>query len=217
MGRNAARALALTMPLALLLPAAPRAQEGPGTDAPVPPPVGQLGVVPISVIFTNLPGDPTAQVPGHPGIEFGPGTGTTHFDRPYGSPNGTWILSADTTYPTTEDEVILVNGAVVVREGTAAGWTGGAENVGLIESRPLPRGRGREYVPTPAAEEFREVLNRLGEWGQRWATTQFAPDNLDLGLLMWNMRRRVNASRLPARRVVARLHGAARHADVLPG
>lgn len=135
MGRNAARALALSLSLGLLLPAAPRAQEGPGTDAAVPPPVGQLGVVPISVIFTNLPGDPTAQVPGHPGIEFGPGTGTTHFDRPYGSPNGNWILSADTTYPTTEDEVILVNGAVVVREGTPAGWTGGAENVGLIDTQ----------------------------------------------------------------------------------
>ena len=78
------------------------------------------------------------------------------------------------------------------------------EDTGLIESHPLPRGRGREYVPTPAAEEFREVLNRLGEWGQRWATTQFDPENLDLGLLMWNMRRRVDASRLPARRVVAR-------------
>jgi hypothetical protein len=97
--------------------------------------VGQLGTIPTSVIFTNLPGDPTAQVPGHPGIEFGPGTGSTHFDRPYGSPNGTWILSADTTYPTTEDEVILVNGAVVVREGTPAAWTGGAENVGLIDTQ----------------------------------------------------------------------------------
>jgi len=78
------------------------------------------------------------------------------------------------------------------------------EDAGLIESRPLPSGRGREYVPTPAALEFREVLDRLGAWGQRWASTQFDPQNLDLGLLMWNMRRRVDARRLPARRVVAR-------------
>src|SRR4030095_8040063 len=38
----------------------------------------------------------------------------------------------------------------------------------LITSRRLARGRGREYLPTPAAEEFREVLERLGQWGQRW-------------------------------------------------
>src|SRR5215813_10129274 len=62
------------------------------------------------------------------------------------------------------------------------------EDAGIVESRPLPRGRGREYRPTRAAEEFREILERLGEWGQRWATTQFDPDNLDLMLLMWNVR-----------------------------
>ena len=78
------------------------------------------------------------------------------------------------------------------------------EAAGVIESRPLARGRGREYRPTRAAEEFRGVLERLGEWGQRWATTQFDPDNLDLMLLMWNVRRRIDFSRLPGRRVVVR-------------
>lgn len=91
-------------------------------------------IIAVDVLFTNLAGDPTAQVPGHPGIEFGPGTGTTHFDRPFGAPAGNWILSADTTYATSEDEVILVNGAVVAREGTPALWTAG-ENVGLIDTR----------------------------------------------------------------------------------
>jgi len=78
------------------------------------------------------------------------------------------------------------------------------EDAGMIESRPLPGGRGHEYVPTAAALEFRAVLDRLAAWGQRWATTQFDPENLDLGLLLWNMRRRVDARRLPGRRVVAR-------------
>jgi uncharacterized repeat protein (TIGR01451 family) len=132
MGRLDACALALVVSLAVAVD--PLAQEGPGTDAPPPPPAGVVGpTIPIAVLHTNLPGDPTAQVPGHPGIEFGPGTGTTHFDRPYGSPNGNWILSADTTYPTTEDEVILVNDVVVVREGTPALWTAG-ENTGLIDT-----------------------------------------------------------------------------------
>ena len=64
------------------------------------------------------------------------------------------------------------------------------EEAGVVQSRPLARGRGREYQPTRAAEELREVLERLGEWGQRWGTGQFDPENLDLALLMWNVRRR---------------------------
>lgn len=78
------------------------------------------------------------------------------------------------------------------------------EEAGLVETRPLPSGRGSEYLPTDAALEFGAVLDRLGTWGQRWASHQFDPENLDLGLLMWNMRRRVDARRLPPRRVVAR-------------
>jgi DNA-binding HxlR family transcriptional regulator len=78
------------------------------------------------------------------------------------------------------------------------------EDAGIIESQPLARGRGREYRPTRAAQEFSEVLERLGEWGQRWGTTQFDPDNLDLTLLMWNVRRRIALDRLPDRRIVVR-------------
>jgi DNA-binding HxlR family transcriptional regulator len=78
------------------------------------------------------------------------------------------------------------------------------EAAGIIRSDPLPRGRGREYRPTPAAEEFRGVLERLGEWGQRWATSQFDPENLDLMLLMWNVRRRIAFEQLPNRRIVVR-------------
>jgi DNA-binding HxlR family transcriptional regulator len=78
------------------------------------------------------------------------------------------------------------------------------EDAGVVQSQPLARGRGREYRPTPAAEEFREVLERLGEWGQRWSTTQFDPDNLDLTLLMWNVKRRIAFTKLPDRRIVVR-------------
>jgi DNA-binding HxlR family transcriptional regulator len=78
------------------------------------------------------------------------------------------------------------------------------EEAGVIHSQPLAKGRGREYRPTRAAEELGGVLERLGEWGQRWGTTQFDPENLDLTLLMWNVRRRIDVERLPDRRVVVR-------------
>ena len=78
------------------------------------------------------------------------------------------------------------------------------EDAGVVRSVPLPRGRGREYRPTQAAEEFRDVIDRLGAWGQRWAAAQFDLENIDLMMLMWNMRRRIDLPRLPARRVVVR-------------
>src|SRR5918996_1343799 len=78
------------------------------------------------------------------------------------------------------------------------------EDVGVLESRPLPSGRGREYGLSKAGEEFREVLDGLGAWGQRWVHGQFDPHNLDVGVLMWNVRRRIDVRRLPPERVVVR-------------
>ena len=78
------------------------------------------------------------------------------------------------------------------------------EDVGVIESTALPAGRGREYRLTAAGEEFREVVERLGAWGQRHAPKQFAPENLDPALLLWAMHRSIDVSRLPKPRVVAR-------------
>jgi hypothetical protein len=102
------------------------------TDRSLPSPSQTRGAAspPIDIVFTNLTGDPSAAVPGLPGLEFRPGGGTNNFDRIYGSPNGNWILSALTTAASNGDEVILVNGAVEAREGTPAPWTGEAENIG---------------------------------------------------------------------------------------
>jgi DNA-binding HxlR family transcriptional regulator len=79
------------------------------------------------------------------------------------------------------------------------------EDAGVVTSRPLPSGRGREYGLTRAGEEFREVLDGLGAWGQRWVHGQFDAENLDVGVLMWNVRRRLDVGRLPAERVVVRV------------
>jgi hypothetical protein len=101
----------------------------------VPAPRQALGApFPLQVVFTNIPGHATAQVPGLPGVEFQPGTGTTHFDRPFGAEtNGNWILSALTNRPVAIDEVILVNGALGLAEGDAAAWAPG-ETVGPIDT-----------------------------------------------------------------------------------
>jgi DNA-binding HxlR family transcriptional regulator len=78
------------------------------------------------------------------------------------------------------------------------------EDAGVVTSVPRARGRGREYRLTPAGEEARPLIMGLGEWGQRWARRQIGPDDLDAELLAWDMHRRLNVDRLPARRVVVR-------------
>lgn len=60
-----------------------------------------------------------------------------------------------------------------------------------------------EYRLTPSGEELGEVVLRLGEWGQRWASP-VRRDRLDPRVLMWDMRRRIALDRLPPGRVVAR-------------
>jgi DNA-binding HxlR family transcriptional regulator len=76
------------------------------------------------------------------------------------------------------------------------------ERAGVVTSAPAAKGPGREYRLTESGEEFRELIKGLGNWGQRW-TKRVQPDNLNAGVLIWNIRRRIDPERLPARRVVA--------------
>src|SRR5436309_7790255 len=75
------------------------------------------------------------------------------------------------------------------------------EKAGVITMAPVSTGVGHCYRLTRAGEEFRTVIEGLGNWGQRW-TVRVKRDNLDAGLLMWALRRRIALDRLPAGRVV---------------
>jgi DNA-binding HxlR family transcriptional regulator len=76
------------------------------------------------------------------------------------------------------------------------------EDVGVIESRPV--GRGREYRLSQAGEEFHGVIEGLGVWGQRWIHGRASAQNLDAKLLVWDIRRRLAIDQLPERRIVVR-------------
>jgi len=79
------------------------------------------------------------------------------------------------------------------------------EAAGVVTETPSAAGNGREYRLTEAGEEFRGVLAGLATWGQRW-TDRARPENLNAGVFMWILRRRIANDRLPTRRVVAKFN-----------
>jgi DNA-binding HxlR family transcriptional regulator len=72
--------------------------------------------------------------------------------------------------------------------------------------------KGHEYTLTPAGEELRTLVEQCGMWGQRWARREARADDLDAGLLMWDMQRNIRLEVLPEERVTVefRFRGAAR-------
>src|SRR2546429_1404009 len=77
-------------------------------------------------------------------------------------------------------------------------------SAGVIERRPLERGRGFSYHLTSAGEELRPVVEALGAWGYRWGGADLPPAQLDPVLLMWFIRRRVQVQALRRARTVIR-------------
>lgn len=71
---------------------------------------------------------------------------------------------------------------------------------GVIE-RVSDKGH-RTYRLTQAGKELRPIIEMLGAWGHRWARSDLNNGDLDAGLLMWDMRRSVDASIFPTQRVV---------------
>ena len=56
---------------------------------------------------------------------------------------------------------------------------------------------GWEYRLTEAGLELAPLVQLAGEWGQRWVRSHLEESDLDAGLLMWDMRRRIDTAALP--------------------
>jgi DNA-binding HxlR family transcriptional regulator len=59
-----------------------------------------------------------------------------------------------------------------------------------------------EYHLTEAGRDLVPVIEAIGGWGQRWVATEPSLSNLDVGLLMWDMRRWLDPTPMPKRRSV---------------
>ena len=61
------------------------------------------------------------------------------------------------------------------------------ELAGVVDKTPT--GHGADYTLTEAGWELYPIIEAMGVWGQRWARSEYGPDELDPSLLMWDVRR----------------------------
>lgn len=74
------------------------------------------------------------------------------------------------------------------------------EEFGVV--RRLPDGKVWEYRLTDAGEALRPIVMALGHWGARWIGSDLRDDELDVGLLLWDIRRSVRVADFPPVAVV---------------
>jgi len=75
------------------------------------------------------------------------------------------------------------------------------EQAGVIE-RKKRDGETAEYFLTQAGMEMGDLVSRLGLWGLKWARSRLTTEDYDPQLLMWDIRRRIDVSDFPDRRIV---------------
>lgn len=73
------------------------------------------------------------------------------------------------------------------------------EAAGVITTGTGPGG-APDYHLTAMGRELEPIVMGLGEWGHRWIESSVSLRNLDPSLLMWDMRRHLDARVLPGRR-----------------
>jgi DNA-binding HxlR family transcriptional regulator len=68
------------------------------------------------------------------------------------------------------------------------------EIAGVVDKTPT--GHGADYTLTEAGWELYPIIEAMGVWGQRWARSEYGPDELDPSLLMWDVRRMIQPAGL---------------------
>jgi DNA-binding HxlR family transcriptional regulator len=76
------------------------------------------------------------------------------------------------------------------------------EREGVIERQRVTARGTHDYRLTEAGRALAPVVRLLGEWGGHWILDRVDEHDLDVTLLMWAMRRRVDPAAFGSRRVV---------------
>jgi DNA-binding HxlR family transcriptional regulator len=93
----------------------------------------------------------------------------------------------------------ILNGVPLMSRSLLAQRLKTLEEAGVIERRERDGAGGFEYRVTAAGRDLKPVVFGLGNWGKRWAQRDADPDQLDPGLLMWDLHRNLDQARLPER------------------
>jgi DNA-binding HxlR family transcriptional regulator len=75
----------------------------------------------------------------------------------------------------------------------------------LEQAGVLERSNG-EYILTASGRDLAPIVQGLGRWALRWVDSDCSLANLDVRLLMWNMRRNLRPEPMPGRRVTVEFH-----------
>ena len=80
------------------------------------------------------------------------------------------------------------------------------EEAGIVERHGEARdGGASSYHPTPMGQELLPLIVSLGNWGQRWISSELSLQRLDGALLMWDMRRNLRIEPAPPVRKVVKI------------
>jgi DNA-binding HxlR family transcriptional regulator len=76
------------------------------------------------------------------------------------------------------------------------------EEAGILTRAAMEGERATEYRLTESGRELVPIVEAFGIWGQRRIGSDLSLQNLDVQLLMWDMRRNLNTDPMPRRRSV---------------
>ena len=84
----------------------------------------------------------------------------------------------------------------------------------LCDAGVVERFRGG-YRLTEAGRELGPIVIECGNWGARWASRKLKSEDVDVGLLMWDIRRRIDLDSIPGEPVLVQMdfRGAPRGKD----
>lgn len=75
------------------------------------------------------------------------------------------------------------------------------EVAGLVERIAIDgKSDIQEYKLTAAGYDLKTLVDAFGNWGQKWIETEASLKNLDVSLLMWDMRRNIQTDPMPRKR-----------------
>ena len=74
----------------------------------------------------------------------------------------------------------------------------------LCDAGVVERVAGR-YLLTEAGKELSPIVIECGNWGVRWARRKLKNADVDVGLLMWDIRRRIDVASIPTAPVLVEI------------